>query len=75
MPNAIQVLIAVLGVALTALATQGITILSGMRTDIKDLITRLDNEANARHELTQRVTVLETKHEAASCQFLRRAGE
>ena len=67
MPTAIQVLIAVLGILLTAQVTQLLNALKGMRADIQSLIKRLDDEADARHELSERVLVLETEHRAGVC--------
>ena len=57
----------ILGVALTALATQAVSVLTGMRDDIKALITRMDDEAEARHELSERVLILETEHRSSTC--------
>ncbi len=67
-----QVLLLVLGVLLSGLGSQVVSILSGMRSDIKALISRLDDEAEARHELSERVLILETEHRTASCH--RKAG-
>lgn len=62
-----QVLLLVLGVLLTGLATSAVSTLSGMRQDIKDMLKRMDNESEARQDLTQRLIVLETEHRGCYC--------
>lgn len=62
-----QALLLVLGVLLTGLATSAVSTLSGMRQDIKDMLKRMDNEAEARQDLTQRLIVLETEHRGCYC--------
>ena len=62
-----QALLIVLGVLLTALCTMGVNALTGMRGDIRNMLERMDNESNARQELTQRLIILETEHRGRHC--------
>ena len=62
-----QALLMTIGVLLTALTTVSVSTLSGMRGDIKDMLKRMDEEAEARQDLSERLLVLETEHKNRHC--------